>query len=856
MSGTRYPLQITPKVPPPLERMEELANNLWYSWDRQTRALFVQLAKKLWRASGHSPKGILKRVDQKTLDEAAEDQAFLSALARVMSAYDAYHNIQTQSNMKYMEEGDLIAYFCAEFGFHESLPIYSGGLGILAGDHCKTASDLNLPFVGMGLLYRQGYFYQTIDAQGVQHAEYHDANIDYLPIKPVFRDDQTELVVEVPYPGRVVRAKVWTTRIGHVYLYLLDSNLPENNAHDRDITHRLYGGDRRARIEQEILLGMGGVQALEALGLNPTVWHINEGHAAFLILERIRKLVADGQDFDTAHEAVAASTVFTTHTVVPAGHDHFSTEIMREYFEVLCPTFGCDIAKLLELGAEPGESDFNMTALAVRGSRHQNGVSRIHGKVSAEMCTYLWPQIDAEENPLRYVTNGVHLPTFFSDLWHDALSRVCPDWRLRITDPQCWEAIYDIPDQQFWGIRQTIKSTMLHLLRTSLGKQYARAHVSHAWLERALRYMDPDNPNVLTIGFARRFATYKRATLLFSDLESLRNIVCDEKCPVVFIFAGKAHPADAPGQAIVRRIAEVAAMPEFLGHIILLEGYDLHLARRLVSGVDVWLNNPSYPLEASGTSGMKAAVNGVPNLSVLDGWWGEACDDTPGLENGWGITPVNSEGKIDDPDRDIEEAQTLYDILKDKLIPLYYEREPAGHPPGWVSVAKRSIVSIAPRFNSKRMLEEYVEDFYQPAARQWRRFADHDFTGARELAQWKAKVRQSWPDVEIERTGKTPERFDFGEAVNVTVAVRLKKLSHKDVKVEMLFGRPKTPNNTKPSVLQSLPFEFHETRGDGASLFRLELKSELCGLLEYRIRVYPTHELLTHPFEMGMMLWL
>ena len=855
MAGTRFQLEVNPRLPSRLARLDELANNLWYSWDRPTRALFARLSNKLWGPVGHSPKAFLKRIDQHRLDEAAEDPIFLGALARVLSAYDTYHTAPAKEHGPQLPEGGLVAYFCAEFGFHESLPIYSGGLGILAGDHCKTASDLNLSFIGVGLLYRQGYFLQTIDGEGRQNAEYTDADFEDLPIAPVLKADASELKISLPMPGRELFAKVWKTRVGHVTLYLLDTDLEENSPHDRDIAHRLYGGDRTTRIEQEILLGVGGVKALAAMNIRPTVWHINEGHAAFLIIERMRQLIGQGLDFASAIEAVACNTVFTTHTVVPAGHDHFAEEMIRRYFDQACRDMGCSMNTLVDLGRTPDSTDFNMTALAIRGSRHQNGVSRIHGEVSSKVLSYLWPQIEPADNPMEYVTNGVHVPTFLSDLWHETFDRLLGSgWSQRLTDQQLWEGIHNIPDHLFWSVRQSMKAGMLHLLRNRIGHQHSRNQGSQAHLDRLLRYADPENPNILTIGFARRFATYKRATMLFQDLDWLRQIVSDPQRPIVFVFAGKAHPADKPGQEMIRRIAEVAAMPEFIGRILIAEGYDLHLARRLVAGVDVWLNNPVYPLEASGTSGMKAAVNGVINLSVLDGWWGEGCDDTPGRENGWAIKPVNTAGALDDPRRDQEEARALYEILQDKVIPLYYDRGPMGYSPGWVGMAKRSIATITPRFNSARMLGEYIGKFYGPAARQWQRQSADDFAGARRLAAWKTKVRSAWPNIALRRTDNPMRRIAFGENIRFEVTVHLDGLAPEDITVELLFGRPNTNMNSRPP--RRFRLEYQGPCGDGDSLFGIELTPDVCGKIEYRIRAFPSHELLTHPFEMGMMLWL
>lgn len=857
MSGTPFQLEVNPKLPDRLVRLDELANNLWYSWDRPTRTLFARLGNKLWGAVGHSPKAFLKRVDQHRLDEATTDPVFLGAMARVLSAYDNYLTAPSREHTPHMGEGDLIAYFCAEFGFHESLPIYSGGLGILAGDHCKTASDLHLPFIGVGLLYRQGYFLQTIDGDGRQHATYHDTDFDDLPIKPVLREDGGELRVAVPMPGREVTVKIWKAVVGRISLYLLDTDIEENSAHDRDIAHQLYGGDRTTRIEQEIILGMGGVKALTEIGLKPTVWHINEGHAAFLILERMRQLVHNGMSMAAALEAVASNTVFTTHTAVPAGHDHFAEDMMRRYFEECCTDMGCDINELLALGRTPGRNDFNMTALAIRGSRHQNGVSAVHGEVSSQICADLWPQIDPGENPIGHVTNGIHVPTFLSDMWHEAFDRILgPGWSQRLTDAQVWQEIHQIPDHMYWSVRQSIKAQMLHLVRHRITQQHMRSHGSEAHIDRLMRLAEPENPNILTIGFARRFATYKRAALLFQNLDWLKQIVCDPERPIVFIFAGKAHPADEPGQALIRRIAEIANMPEFMGHILLVEGYDLRLARRLVSGVDVWLNNPVFPLEASGTSGMKAAINGVLNLSVLDGWWAEGYQPGHERENGWAIKPTSSayDKGVNEARRDQEEVRTLYELLQDKVAPLYYSRGPMGYSPGWVAMSKRSIASVTPRFNSARMLGEYAAKFYQPAAKQWRRYSEKDFAGARKLADWKARVRAAWPAVSMRRVDDVQRRIAFGGSIRFDVAVRLDSLSPSDVAVELLFSRPNANARSRPPHPYRL--EYKGTAGDGESLFSLELTPDVCGKIEYRLRIYPYHELLTHPFEMGMMVWL
>ena len=849
--GTPFPLQVHPRLPPRLKRLDELVNNLWYSWDRPTRALFGLLHAGLWNAVGHNPKAFLQRVDEKRLLEAAEDPVFLGSFNKVLSAYETYHNEPLRRDgAEWLRGGDLVAYFCAEFGFHESFPIYSGGLGILAGDHCKSASDMRLPFVGVGLLYRQGYFSQRIDAEGNQHATYEDSEFASMPIEPVYAADGTEVRVDVELPGRTVLAKAWRARIGHVVLYLLDTDIDPNGPNERNITHRLYGGDRTTRIEQEIVLGVGGVRLLAMLGLKPTVWHINEGHAAFLVIERMRLLAKQGLTFHEGLEAVGANTVFTTHTPVPAGHDHFDTEIMWTYFERHAHELGVGREELLALGRASEGPTFNMTALAIRGSRFHNGVSRIHGEVSAQICAGMWPQVESEENPLTYITNGVHVPTFLAQEWHEVFERYLGfGWAHRLCDSEFWQGVNRIPDQLFWSVRQSLKSQMLHLVRHRIAQQHFRNNGSEAHLDRLLKHADPRNPNVLTIGFARRFATYKRAGLLFDNLDWLREIVADPVRPVVFIFAGKAHPADMPGQDLIRRIHNVARGAEFEGRLLLVEDYDMRLARRMVSGCDVWLNNPIYPMEASGTSGMKAAINGGINLSVLDGWWGEAYDGS----NGWAIKPAASH--LDEARRTREEAVTLYELLQDQVAPLYYNRGEMGYSEAWVRLAKHSIISLLPRFNSTRMVIEYLRRSYLPAAHQGRRYGEDGYDAARRVAQWKSRVRAAWPSVRARRVDSPRTSIAFGDSITVRLAVYLDGLSASDIKVELIMGRP----SERPELRQSARYdlEWEGVKSDvGEDLFSIVLTPELCGKLQYRMRVYPCHELLTHPLETGLMIWL
>jgi starch phosphorylase len=848
--GTAYTLEVHPRIPPRLARMRDLGQNLFYSFDRPTRTLFARLHPALWDAVGHSPKAMLKRVDESRLVKAAHDPVFLNNFGRVLSAFDTYMTEPAPDTAAAWPRADNpIAYFCAEFGIHESLPIYSGGLGILAGDHCKAASDRRLPFVAVGLLYRQGYFVQTLDLEGNQRAEYFDSDFDDLPIAPALDATGQPVSVEVPLGNRSVQARVWVARVGHVPLYLLDTDVPGNGERDRGIAYRLYGGDAETRLTQEMVLGIGGARALAALGIKPSAWHINEGHAAFLVIERALSLVREGLPFDAALEAVAASTVFTTHTPVPAGHDHFDDALVVPYLEPLARAGDVPVERLLHLGRAPEGHDFNMTALALRGARYINGVSRIHGRVTSRMLQAFWPEVPADENPVAHITNGVHVPTFLAPEWQDPLDRYLgAGWMHRIGDPATEREIEALPDHAFWSVRQELKAQMLHVVRHRITQQYFRHQGSESHVDRLLRFADPANPNILTIGFARRFATYKRATLLLQNLDLLRAMVGDRARPVMFVFAGKAHPADEPGQELIRTISRVARMPEFEGRILFVEGYDLHAARRLVSGVDVWLNNPVYPLEASGTSGMKAGMNGVINLSVLDGWWGEGYTG----DNGWAIKPAPQ--GIDAERRDREEARTFYEIMQDQVIPLYYDRGSGGWSPGWVRMAKRSMATIMARFSSARMLDEYVGTFYRPAAEQGVRYLADRGAGARDVAAWKAKVRAAWDGVTLRRLDVPRAAMTFGETVAVDVAVGLNGLSAEDVAVELVLSRGLRDGADRERRHAFEPAQWiADTR---EHRFTVALAPELCGRLEYRIRVYPQHPLLTHPFEMGLMRWL
>ena len=855
MSGTHYALEIQPIVPPKLERLHELSNDLLYSWDSQVRGLFQRLDPALWEDCVHNPKVFLRRVAQSKLERAVQDTVYMQDFNQVLTAYHAYHHNNLRERRTSVHpllhpEKDLVAYFCAEFGLHESFPIYSGGLGILAGDHCKAASDLCIPFVAVGMLYRRGYFNQTIDGQGNQISHYFETNPADLPIKPSVDADGKEIHISINFPGRTVQLKVWQAKVGHITLYLLDSDVPTNQDNDRAITHQLYGGDKTTRIEQEIVLGIGGVRALRAVGLSPTVWHINEGHAAFQTLERCRELVKSGLNFDAALELVAAGTVFTTHTPVAAGHDIFKHDLITPYFQSYIQETGIERSRFLNLGAFPGDKDgFNMTALALRISRFHNGVSRIHGGVASQMESYIWPQIPAEENPISYVTNGVHVPTFLAREWvHLFDMQFGGGWRNELLNEEYWLAVDRIPDHSYWSIRQSLKSKLFDYAHKCACIQHSRNGCSPTQIDRLTSYLATPEKDILTVGFARRFATYKRATLLFADPKRLDRIVNNTERPIIFIFAGKAHPHDAPGQQFLKTIYEYSRLPQFEGKIILIENYDMALARKLVSGVDVWLNNPEYPLEASGTSGEKAGINGVLNLSVLDGWWGEGFNG----QNGWAITPHGP--RFDAEFRNREEGNELYDLLEHKIAPLYYARGGHGYSSEWVKKSKASMKSLMPHFGAQRMVVDYISEFYSAASQHNQRLGIDDSAPARELAEWKKKVARCWSGVRMQRVDTPPTAIRANETLTIEVAVDLNGLSSDDVYMECLLGKTDLSGKFDCSDIYKLEVDGHNDQGK--QLFRLRLNSPLAGQQTYMIRLYPYHDLLARRFETGYMLWL
>jgi starch phosphorylase len=847
-------LEVTSTIPAPLARLPELASNLFFSWHRPARALFQDLDPELWEQVERNPRLMLRCLDQARLDRAAGDPVYVERYRQVLAYLDAYVAQPAAADQP------LVAYFCAEYAFHESFPIYSGGLGVLAGDYCKAASDEQMNFIAVGLMYRQGYFTQHVDGEGVQHAQYADNDPRDLPVEVVPNGRGQQLTVSVRIADRDVYARVWLAHVGRVSVYLLDTNTPENSGSDRDITHRLYGGDESVRIRQEMILGIGGCRALRALGLKPAVFHINEGHAAFLILELVREGLGRGLDFDAALESVAPQCVFTTHTPVAAGHDVFNDGLFGHCFGEFLRDAGLPFERVLQLGRAPNHGNgFNMTRLALAGARRVNGVSRIHGRVSAQLCADHWPEVPVGENPVGYVTNGVHVPTFLAQSWSRFFDEeLGGDWRERLNDCDYWTGLDRVPEQRFWQVAQDVKSRMLAGVRERMRRQYFQQGLSGAELRHVTRLLDPQRPDVLTLGFARRFATYKRAALLLRDRDRLKKLVHDAQRPVLFLFAGKAHPADQPGQQILREIKQMMLSHDFAGSVVFLEDYDIELARWLVSGVDVWLNNPIAPLEASGTSGMKAAVNGRLNCSVMDGWWAEAWDGT----NGWGIPGAQVQ---DEQRRDALDADLMLDTIEEEVIPLYYARGPQGYSPEWVRRCRRAMMTVIPAFNMRRMARDYQRGLYLPAAAQHARVAADGEAGARTLAQFKQRVRRAWNGVGVRALVVPVRELHRGDRLRQRVAVALNGLSPEDVAVEFYASRTLPRTRREWPALASFSREEDgstwrarltatgEVDSDGSLVYELDSPPPASGQFAFEIRVRPEHPMLGHPLEMGLL---
>lgn len=842
-------MAVFPIIPARINRLHELAYNLWWSWHTEAQSLYESIDSALWQSSGHNPVRLLREVAPERLQTLEKNNAFLKHYDHVMAAFDAYMQSKETwfSKTHPQMQGQTIAYFSAEFGLHESLPIYSGGLGILSGDHCKEASDLGLPFVGVGFLYPQGYFIQRINADGIQEATYDKLHFSEVSAKPAITPDGSEAVISVDLPGRKVYAKVWKIQVGRISLYLMDTDVDPNAPNDRELSARLYGGNHEIRIAQEIVLGIGGVRALRALGLKPAVWHMNEGHAAFLGLERARELVVEQKlSFFEAREAVAANAIFTTHTPVPAGNDAFGIDLIDRYFSNYWGQLGLNREQFLELARQDqswGQS-FSMTVLALRLSGQHNGVSALHGEVSRKMWQFLWPGVDAEEVPITSITNGVHTATWLAPalaaLYDQQLGSA---WWQHIDDIKTWEPIKQADDTKLWETHRQLKAELIADVRERIKQHRLRLGEGALHIQEAETLLDP---NAFTIGFARRFATYKRATLIFRDLDRLRRLLNNPERPVQIIFAGKAHPADEPGKALIQQIYRLSRQPDFVGKIILLEGYDMAMARKLVSGVDLWLNNPIRPYEASGTSGQKASLNGVPNCSILDGWWEEGYNS----KNGWAF---GEQRDYQNPELQSEaDALALYTVLEQEIIPLYYTRDAQGIPHGWLQVMKEAIRTVASQFSTARMVKEYTERMYLPASQQGQRVTRESYALARSLAEWKLKVARAWPGVAIWATGPTEGQIAIGEAIAVNAYLRLPEIPQTDVAVEVVYGRDDDGKMRDP-VVQRMEPDGREDNGNYR--YRVQLSPHTGGSFIYGVRVLPTHPALLDRHEMGLVLW-
>ena len=844
-------LSVVAHLPRSIERLSELAYNLWWSWNPVAQALYRDIDADLWDAVNHNPVKFLRRVSQDKVARAAADRAYLTRYTGVMDAFDTYMRpvrVWYQAPNPDMNVR-TIAYFSAEFGLHESLPIYSGGLGILAGDHCKQASDLGLPFVGVGFLYPQGYFRQQIDANGRQEAIYEKLDFSEVPAKPALNGNGRELTISVDLPGRTIYAKVWRFQVGRIPIFLMDTDVERNAPADRELSARLYGGDVQMRISQELVLGIGGVRALRALGYQPDAWHMNEGHAAFLQLERLREYIEDkGMPFEQALWAIRGNSLFTTHTPVPAGNDAFNFDLMDRFFGDFWPKLGLDRERFLDLGRwqNPWGPQFSMTVLALRTAGYANGVSKLHGEVARRMWRSLWPEIPDGEIPIGHVTNGVHTDTWLHPELAALFDRYLDfGWRTAIDEPSTWTGVARIPDAELWQQHTHARRQMLELIRKRTARQLTRTGAGPAEISVAARGLDP---HAFTIGFARRFATYKRATLIFRDQERLKRILNDPERPVQIIFAGKAHPADEPGKSFIQTIYQLSHQPGFAGRILFVEEYDANIGRSLVSGVDLWLNNPRRPMEASGTSGQKAGLNGIPSFSVLDGWWVEGYDGT----NGWTIGEDRE--YPDEAAQDTADALSLYDTLENVIVPLFYDRGPDGIPHNWLEKVRASIRTVAPVYSLARMLKEYYTKYYFPASQFGQRVDGG--TTARDLAEWERQVRAGWPQVSLEATTALAAEQPVAEmAADATAVVRATlrpgALTPEMLAVELVYG---PDGGGEPAETRIVPMRMTGAR-DGAVTYEAELGSIDSGAVTYGVRVRPQHPELPIPFAIPLVKW-
>ena len=832
------------RIPEELEKLSEIARNIWWAWNFEATELFRDLDPELWKECGQNPVLLLERMSYEKLEALAKDKVILRRMNEVYTKFRDYMDVKPD------EQRPSIAYFSMEYGLSSVLKIYSGGLGVLAGDYLKEASDSNVDLCAVGFLYRYGYFTQTLSMDGQQIANYEAQNFGQLPIERVMDANGQPLIVDVPYLDYFVHANVWRVNVGRISLYLLDTDNEMNSEFDRPITHQLYGGDWENRLKQEILLGIGGILTLKALGIKKDVYHCNEGHAALINVQRICDYVATGLTFDQAIELVRASSLYTVHTPVPAGHDYFDEGLFGKYMGGYPSRMGITWDDLMDLGRNnPGDKGerFCMSVFACNTSQEVNGVSWLHGKVSQEMFSSIWKGYFPEESHVGYVTNGVHFPTWSATEWKELYFKYFNEnfW-FDQSNPKIWEAIYNVPDEEIWKTRMTMKNKLVDYIRKSFRDTWLKNQGDPS---RIVSLMDKINPNALLIGFGRRFATYKRAHLLFTDLDRLSKIVNNPDYPVQFLFTGKAHPHDGAGQGLIKRIIEISRRPEFLGKIIFLENYDMQLARRLVSGVDIWLNTPTRPLEASGTSGEKALMNGVVNFSVLDGWWLEGYREGAG----WALTEKRTYQNQEHQDQ--LDAATIYSILETEILPLYYARNKKGYSEGWIKVVKNSIAQIAPHYTMKRQLDDYYSKFYCKLAKRFQTLAANDNAKAKEIAAWKEDVDAKWDAIEIVSCDKVEDLkngdIESGKEYTITYVIDEKGLNDA-VGLELVTTY--TTADGKQHVYSVEPFSVVKKEGD---LYTFQVKHSLSNAGSFKVsyRMFPKNPELPHRQDFCYVRW-
>ena len=848
-------ITVNPQLPKRVGELLDIANNLWWSWNSEFLRLFKEIDSDLWETVGKNPVKFLKLVSQDKLEDIAKDEEFLAKYDEVVNHFNSYMQTkETWFSKNYPNNAnDLIAYFSAEYGIDEIIPIYSGGLGILSGDHLKSASDLGLPFVAVGLLYKNGYFNQKIDGYGTQKTEYTNIDLDNLPILPVKDENGEDLIIDVDFPDRKLYLKIWKIVVGRISLYLMDSDIDKNIAEDRVVTLRLYGGDQEMRIRQEIVLGMAGIKLLRRLGLKPSVYHMNEGHSAFLTLEVIKDVMEEKQvSFEVAKSMCSAKTVFTTHTPVPAGNDIFPIELMDKYFSNFWPKLGISREDFLRLGMKNTqglEQGFNMGMLALRIAGKKNGVSKLHGAVSRRLFSDVWPNIAPDESPIEYVTNGIHTCSWLAPSMKKLFNQYLkPYWQDNIQDDETWNDIKNIPNKELWDTHTDRKKKLCALVKNNITTRLKSSGYNYEEINEIVSKL---NPNALTIGFARRFATYKRATLIFRDLERLTQLLNNPERPVQLIFAGKAHPADKEGQDLIKYIHEVSMKPQFKGKIFLLENYNIAMSRYLISGVDVWLNNPRRPMEASGTSGQKASVNGVINFSVLDGWWAEGYNQ----KNGWTIGDNTEYQSYEE--QDIADSESLYNTLENKIIPLYYEnKKEDGVSDKWMEMFKNSIISTGGRYSTSRMVIDYTRDYYMELANLSKNHYQNldeviDFTN------WKKNMYASWKDIKITQNNNLDNiTIDAGNQIEVHCIVSLpENIDCNSIRTEVYYG--KILENGIMEQIQTVPMNLIE-QDDENRTYKYSAKIELKtgGNYGYTFRVMPQTVMMLDTANLDLIQWV